>query len=92
MFQERLPTLSIRCFKSDKVRQTNFKEFLDDFVMKKTRTKPFQLLTVLCSALLDSMIVAFHFLIRISIMRAGKFKPAPSPRGTLVGSAPQIEI
>jgi len=40
MFQERLPTLSVRCIKSDKLRQTN-NEFLDDFVMKKTVTKPF---------------------------------------------------
>jgi len=30
MLQERLPTLSIRCIKSDKLRQTN-NEFLDDF-------------------------------------------------------------
>jgi len=36
-------------------------EFLDDFVMKKTRTKPFQLFTLLCSALLDAMIVGFYF-------------------------------
>jgi len=37
-FQRRLPTLSIRCIKSDKLRQTNFNEFLDDFVMKKAKT------------------------------------------------------
>ena len=41
MFQERLPTLSNRCIKSAKLRQTNFDEFLDDFVMKKVRTKIF---------------------------------------------------
>jgi len=41
MFQKRLPTLSIQCTKSDKLRQTNFNEFLDDFVMKKARTKTF---------------------------------------------------
>jgi len=64
MFQERLSTLSIRCIKSDKLRQTNCNEFLDDFVMKKARTKPFQFFTVLCSDLLDSMIAALYFLIR----------------------------
>jgi len=41
MFQERLPTLGIRCIKSNKLRETNFIEFLDDFVMKKARTKTF---------------------------------------------------
>jgi len=30
-----------RHFKSDKLRQTNFNEFLDDLVMKKARRKPF---------------------------------------------------
>jgi len=40
MFRDRLFTLSIRCIKSDKLRQTNFNEFLDDIVMK-ARTKPF---------------------------------------------------
>jgi len=35
MFQERLSTLSIRHIKSDKLRQTNCNEFLDNFVMKK---------------------------------------------------------
>jgi len=36
---------------------------------------------VLCSALLDSMIVAFNFFIRISITAAqAKFKPVQSPR------------
>ena len=39
MFQERLSTLSIRCSKSAKLRQTNFNDFLDDFVMKKAMTK-----------------------------------------------------
>jgi len=47
--------------KSDQGRQTNFHKFLGDFVMKKARTKPFHLFTVLCAALLDSMIVAFYF-------------------------------
>jgi len=32
--------LSIRCIKSDKL---SFNEFLDDFAMKKDRTKPFQI-------------------------------------------------
>jgi len=36
--QQRLPALSIRCIKSDKL---NFNEILDDLVMKKARTKPF---------------------------------------------------
>jgi len=35
MFQKRLSTLNIRCIKSDKLRQTNCNEFLDNFVMKK---------------------------------------------------------
>ena len=35
MFQERLSTLSIRCIKSDKLRQINRNEFLDNFFMKK---------------------------------------------------------
>ena len=48
--------------------QTNFNEFLHDFV--KARTKSFELFTVLCSALLHSMIVASNFLIRISIITA----------------------
>ena len=47
MFQESLPTLSNRCIKSAKLRQTNFNEFLDDFVMKKARTK--NLLIVYCA-------------------------------------------
>jgi len=38
--------------------------------MKKPRTKPFQFFSVLCSALLDSMSVAFYFLTRISTMTA----------------------
>jgi len=33
MFQVRLYTLCIRCIKSDKLRQTNFNEFLDDFLI-----------------------------------------------------------
>jgi len=55
--------------------------------MKNARKQTFQLFTVLCSALLDSMTAAFYFffLIRVSIMTAGKFKPVPSPsRGALV--------
>jgi len=36
----------------------------------KGSTKPFQLFTVLCSALLDWMIVVFYIFIRISIMTA----------------------
>jgi len=35
MFQERLSILSIRYIKSEKLRQTNRNEFLDNFVMKK---------------------------------------------------------
>jgi len=50
--QQRLLALSIRCIKSDKL---NFNEFLDDLVMK-ARTKPF---TVLCSALIDSIVEVF---------------------------------
>jgi len=34
MFQDRLSTLSIRYIQSDKLRQTNCNEFLDDFVTK----------------------------------------------------------
>jgi len=56
--------------KSDKRRQTNCNEFLDNFVMKKAGQNFFKLFTVLSSALLDSMIVAFYFFIRISIMTA----------------------
>jgi len=41
MFQEKLPIQRIRCINSDKRRQTNFNEFLDDLVMKKARTKTF---------------------------------------------------
>ena len=70
MFQDRLFTLDTRCSKIDKLRQTNFNEFLDDFVIKKAKIKPFQLFTVLCSALLDSMIAAFYFLICILITTA----------------------
>ena len=35
IFQERLSTLSIRYIKSDKLKQTNCNQFLDNFVMKK---------------------------------------------------------
>jgi len=35
MFQERLSILSIRCIMSDKLRQTNCNEFLDNVLMKK---------------------------------------------------------
>jgi len=41
MFQERLPTLSIRRIKSGKHRKTNLIEFLDDFVMMKARIKTY---------------------------------------------------
>jgi len=51
MFQERLST-SIRYIKSEKLRQKNYNECLDNFVMKKTKTKSFELFTVLCSALI----------------------------------------
>ena len=73
MFLHRLSTLSIWRIKSDKLRQTNF-EFLDDFVMK-ARTKPFQLFTMLYSALLTSTIVAFYFLSFLVITAWRKFKP-----------------
>jgi len=46
MFQERLSTLNIRYIKSDKSRQTNCDEFLDNFVMKKAGDKIFS--TVYC--------------------------------------------
>jgi len=45
MFQERLSTLSIPYIKSDKLRQTNCNEFLDNFVMKKAGQNLF---TVYC--------------------------------------------
>jgi len=41
MFQDKLSTLIIRCIKNDKFRQTNDFLDLDDFVIKKARTKPF---------------------------------------------------
>jgi len=56
--QERLSTLSILYIKSDKLRQKNCNDFLDKFCYEEGMTKPFQLFTVVCSALLDSMIVA----------------------------------
>ena len=87
MFQERLSTLRIRYIKSEKLRQTNCNEFLDNFVMKKTGQNLFNC-SALCSALLDLMIVAFYFFIRISIMTAkAKCKPVQSPRWPLVSSA-----
>jgi len=43
MFQERLSTLSIRYIKSDKLRQTHCNAFLDNFLVKKAKTKPFSL-------------------------------------------------
>jgi len=68
MFQEMLSTLSIRFIKSDQLRQANCNEFLDNFVVKKAGQILFKLFTVLCSAVIDSMIVTFYFFIRISIM------------------------
>jgi len=44
MFQGRLSTLSFRCIISDKLRQTNFNEFLDDFVMKQAKINLFNCL------------------------------------------------
>jgi len=35
VFQEKLSTLSIRYIKSDKLRQINYNEFVDIFIMKK---------------------------------------------------------
>ena len=67
MFQERLSTLSIRYIKSDKLRQTNCNEFLDNFVMKKAGQNLVNCL-LLCSALLDSMIVASYFFIGLRIL------------------------
>jgi len=46
MFQERLSTLSIWYIKSDKLRQTNCNDFLDDFVMKKAGQNHFN--SLLC--------------------------------------------
>jgi len=46
MFQDSLSTLSIRYIKSDKLRQTNCNEFLDDFVMKKAGQNLF--ISLLC--------------------------------------------
>jgi len=41
------------------------------------------------SALLDSIIIASYFLKRILIMTAeGKFKPVPSPWGSMCGLSP----
>jgi len=37
----RLSTLSIPCIKGDKLKQTNFNEFLSNSVMTKAKTKPF---------------------------------------------------
>ena len=37
MSQERLSALSIICIESDKLRQTNCDELLDDFAMRKAR-------------------------------------------------------
>jgi len=48
MFQERLSKLSIRYIKSDKLGQTNFNEFLDNFLMKKAGQNLFKCL--LCYA------------------------------------------
>jgi len=59
IFQERLSTPSIRYIESDKLRLIHFDEFLEDFITKNARTKPFLLFTVLWSAILDSIIVAF---------------------------------
>jgi len=44
MFKDKLSTLSIRYIKSDKLRQTNCDEFLDDFVMKKAGQNVFNYL------------------------------------------------
>jgi len=44
VFQDRLSTLSIRYIQSDKLRQTNCNEFLDDFVMKAGQNLPNSLL------------------------------------------------
>jgi len=62
MFQDKLFTLSIRYIKSNKLRQTNWNEFLHNFFMKKARTKPFKLFIALCSALLDCDGCSFLFL------------------------------
>jgi len=44
MFQETLSTLTIRYIKSDKLRQRNCNEFLDNFVMKKAEQNLFNCL------------------------------------------------
>jgi len=49
MFQDRLPTLSMRYIKRDKLRQTNCNEFLDNFVTKKAGKKLFNCLRVMFS-------------------------------------------
>jgi len=64
VFQKKLSTLSIWYIKNDKLRQAHCNEFLDNFVMKKTGQKLFNCFSVLCLALLDSMIVDFYFLIQ----------------------------
>ena len=69
MFPDGLSTLSIRYIKRYKLRQTNCNEFLDNFAMKKAGKN---FLTVYCVmfSLTDSMIVAFNFFKRISIITA----------------------
>jgi len=62
MFQERLFTLSIRCIKGDKLRQTNCNEFLDNFVMKMAKTKPLSLFYCVMFSLTSFAECSFLFL------------------------------
>ena len=49
---------SIQCIKSNKL---GFNEFLDDFAMKKDRTKPFQIVYCALFSLNRSIVVAFLY-------------------------------
>jgi len=61
MFQDRLSTLSIWYIKSDKLWQTNFNEFLDDFVnYEEGQDKTF--LIVYCVLLSLNLLDDFGFL------------------------------
>jgi len=41
MFQESLSAMNILCIETDKLKQANSVEFLDNFVMKEAKTKSF---------------------------------------------------
>jgi len=62
MFQEKLPTLSIRYTKSDKLRQTDCNEFLYNFVMKKAGQNLFTCLLCYVQPYLIWWLLLFIFL------------------------------